>query len=42
VLHYYRSCGARGRKLRDAWQARFDSAAVDKAAWEAGQAGRGL
>jgi transketolase len=42
VLDYYRSCGARGRERREAWQRRLDDAAVDRAAWEACQAGRGM
>jgi transketolase len=42
VLDFYRSCGARGRQRRDAWQVRFEGAAIDFTAWEACQAGRGL
>ena len=42
VLEYYRSCGTRGRQLRDAWTARFERAPIDKTAWEACHAGRGL
>jgi transketolase len=42
VLAYYRVCGERGRALSDAWRAHFETAIVDRAAWEAAHAGRGL
>jgi transketolase len=42
VLELYRSCGARGARLRADWQARFEAADLDRAAWQACVAGRGL
>jgi len=42
VLELYRRCVPRGQELRAAWQARLDASSIDRAAWDAGQAGRGL
>jgi transketolase len=42
VVDYYRASAQRGRRRRQQWQARFDAASIDRAAWEACQAGRGL
>ncbi len=42
VLAFYRSSGERGRRLRDEWRARFAAADIDRTAWEACMAGRGL
>ena len=42
VLSYYRACVQRGQRHRAEWQARFEAVRVDKVAWEACQAGRGL
>ena len=42
VLTLYRSCLERGARLRADWQARFDAAGIDRPAWQACTAGRGL
>ncbi|HMD46958.1 MAG TPA: transketolase [Acidimicrobiales bacterium] len=43
VLDYYRQMGARGRAVRDQWHERFEASIGDRrAAWDAGQAGKGL
>ncbi len=42
VLDLYRRCIARGEAARAEWQARFDASSVDRAAWDAAWAGRGL
>ncbi|MDE3085185.1 MAG: transketolase [Acidobacteriota bacterium] len=42
VLDLYRSCRERGARLRTDWQARFDAARIDRTAWQACMAGRGL
>jgi len=42
VLDYYRARGQRGETPRQQWQERFDAADIDRSAWDAGQAGRGL
>jgi transketolase len=42
VLDLYRRCVPRGRDRRAEWQARLDSSARDRSAWDASQAGRGL
>ena len=42
VLHYYRATSERGERSRAEWQARFEAADVDRPAWEACLAGRGL
>jgi len=42
VLDFYRRCVGRGEALRQAWQARFDSSDVDRAAWDAAWSGHAL
>jgi transketolase len=42
VLEYYRRCIPRGQALRAAWEERFAGSGVDRAAWDASQAGHGL
>jgi transketolase len=42
VLDFYRNSTGRGREKKKQWAARFESWPGDRAAWEAGQAGRGL
>ncbi|HXQ91351.1 MAG TPA: transketolase [Acidimicrobiales bacterium] len=42
VVELYRRCRGTGAAQRAAWQARFDAWDGDKAAWDAGQRGRGL
>jgi transketolase len=42
VLDLYRRCIGRGESLNADWQRRFEIADIDKAAWHAGWAGRGI
>jgi transketolase len=42
VLDLYRRCIGRGESLNADWQRRFEVADIDKAAWHAGWAGRGI
>jgi transketolase len=42
VVGFYRHCVARGQKLRQKWNDRFDAWDGDRAVWEACQVGRGL
>jgi len=42
VLDFYRASTGRGREQRRRWQERFDAWGGDRAAWDAGQAGRGV
>jgi transketolase len=42
VLSLYRRCVGRGQALRSAWEGRLAASGVDRAAWDAAWAGRGL
>jgi transketolase len=42
VLAFYREAGTRGRDVREAWEQRLASLDIDRAAWDACLAGRGL
>jgi transketolase len=42
VLARYRRCVERGQALRAEWEKRFASSGIDRAAWDAAWAGRGL
>jgi len=42
VIDYYRRCLPRNQALRAAWEERFAASGVDRAAWDASQAGHGL
>jgi transketolase len=42
VVEYYRRCIPRGQAFRAAWEERFAASGVDRAVWEASQAGHGV
>ena len=42
VLAFYRRCCERGARWSTEWRARLDTSTVDRAVWDACQAGRGL
>jgi transketolase len=42
VVERYRRCIPRGRALREAWEKRFAASGVDRVAWDAAWAGRGV
>jgi transketolase len=42
VVDYYRRCIPRGQALRAAWEARFAASDVDRATWDASQAGHAM